>query len=83
MSTVLTSRLLPRLRAPFTFLSPRVLRKQRPSDPRLSLPLKPPRGAHDGNGLVHDEFADGKILCDPSLGGFVVGDLVFSETRPR
>lgn len=46
----------------------------------LPLALKPTTRAHDGNTLIHDNLANGKIPRDPRLCGFIVGDFVFVDT---
>lgn len=46
----------------------------------LPLALKPTARAHDGNTLIHDNLANGKIPRDPRLCGFIVGDFVFVDT---
>jgi hypothetical protein len=42
--------------------------------------LEPPARRGDGDGLVHDPFADVEVGVDPFLDVFVVGDLVGVET---
>jgi hypothetical protein len=48
----------------------------------LSLPLtfKPSDRTHDGNTLIHDNFANVEVGSDPRLCGFVVCDFVFVYT---
>jgi hypothetical protein len=43
-------------------------------------PLKPAGGAHDSHGLVHDPFADTKVVVDPTCDFFVLRDLFAFET---
>lgn len=48
----------------------------------LPLPLEESTARHQGDRLIHDNLANGQVVCDPGLCRLVLCDLVLPDAGP-